>query len=56
MSPLGSEFEKFIKTVTKFMEQYRQHVDFLSKQLINTQIELDALKRQLENKNDTAKN
>ncbi len=56
MTPLGSEFDKFVTKVTKFMENAEQHIAFLRQQLIHTQIELYALKNELENKNDTTKN
>jgi len=50
MTPLSSEFDKFITKVTKFMEQYEQHTEFLGQQLRHTQIELYALKKELEDK------
>ena len=59
MTPLSSEFDKFVKKVTKFMEQIEQNQEFLKQQLIYTQIELYALKKELKEKgiiDDTATN
>ena len=59
MTPLGSEFDKFVKNVTKSMENTVQHIEFLKQQLIHTQIELYALKKELKEKgtiDDTTKN
>lgn len=52
MTPLGSEFEKFVTKVTKFMEQMEQNQEFLKQQLIHTQIELYTLKNGIEKPNE----
>ena len=55
MTPLRSEFEKFITEVKKFIKHAEQHTEFLGQQLRQTQIELYALKKELGRENDTTK-
>lgn len=58
MTPLGSEFEKFVKTVTKTIPELEHNQEFLRELLTKVTFELFVLKKELKEKgiiDDTAK-
>lgn len=55
MIPLNNEFNKFVTEVINFMEHTKAHIEFSKQQIIDTQIQVFALKNKYDKKDKEIK-